>query len=169
MKQRSVTDGFSLLEVMVTLFLVTILMGLVVPHLGSDQQESLRSAANRFRQVLIWLRDQGSFGLSEYRLRLDLSRNMYFCEQRLNDRFVPVDDPLLQSGVLDPAVGRMAWQPDMTDLPDLNEIIVRFSRFGPEKPIMVQFVDHDATIGFTVSYRPEWSKPRLEAGQLGWK
>ena len=169
MKQRLPAVGFSLLEVMITLFLVTILVGLVIPRLGLGQLESMRLTANRFRNVLLWLRDQGSFGSAEYRLRLDPNRGRYFCEVRQGETFVPVDDPLLQPGVLNPTMGRMIWQPDKANLSDLNEVLIRFTPFGPERPIMVQFVDREATAGYTVSYRPEWTEPRVEQGLLAWE
>ncbi|MBF0440089.1 MAG: prepilin-type N-terminal cleavage/methylation domain-containing protein [Magnetococcales bacterium] len=175
MKRHALADGFSLLEVMVTLFLLTILMGLVIPHLNTGKLESMRSAANRFRNVLIWLRDQGSFGLAEYRLRMDLTQGSYFCEVRQEESFVPVKDPLLLPGVLHPSLGKMIWQAEKNDLPDLSEIIIRFTSFGPEKAIMVQFAASvppgvaEEAIGFTVSFRPEWSKPRLEQGLRTWE
>ncbi|MEO5333896.1 MAG: prepilin-type N-terminal cleavage/methylation domain-containing protein [Magnetococcus sp. YQC-5] len=169
MKRGTLIAGFSLLEVMVTLFLITILMGLVMPHLGLGQLESMRSAANRFRNVLIWLRDQSSYGVAEYRLRLDLPRATYHCEVLRDETFVPVEDPLLQAGVVHADLGKLIWMPDKTDLPDLSEVLVRFTPFGPERPIMVQFAASSAPGGFTVSYRPEWSKPRVEQGLLEWE
>ncbi len=154
---------------MVTLFLISILMGLVVPHLGFGQLESIRTAANRFRNVLIWLRDQGSYGLESYRLRLDLPHNTYYCEMLRKESFIPVEDPLLKPGILHPGDGHLIWQPDKTDLPDFNEVIVPFNTFGPAKAIMVQFTNREGNDGFTVSYRPEWSKPRVEQGLLSWE
>ncbi|MBF0147675.1 MAG: prepilin-type N-terminal cleavage/methylation domain-containing protein [Magnetococcales bacterium] len=157
-------EAFTLIEMMVTLLLVSLLLGLVIPRLGSDQQEFLRLSAIRFRNVLIWLRDQGSFGPSEVRLRLDPIHNTYFCEMNREGRFVPVEDPLLQHGSLHPVRGRIIWLQDSPmGKPDLDEVIVRFTRFGPERPIMVQFVNQEATLGYTVSYRPEWSGPHLES------
>lgn len=169
MKSKSSAKGFTLLEVMVTLFLLSILLSLVMPHLGMGKLEAMRSSANRFHNVLIWLRDQSSFGMAEYRLRLDLPKNIYYCEILQEQSYLPVDDPLLQPDGMKPGTSQMIWQPDKGDLPDLSEINVRFTPFGPNKAILVQFANQEQTDGFTVSYRPEWSKPRLEQGLLKWE
>ncbi|MBF0190899.1 MAG: prepilin-type N-terminal cleavage/methylation domain-containing protein [Magnetococcales bacterium] len=169
MTRRLRSRGFTLLEVMITLFLITILTGLVIPYLGPGKLDGLRASANRFRQVLIWLRDQGASGLAEYRLRLEPAQGWYHVEVLDQENFVPVADPLLKPGLLHPADGQLRWQPDQADLSDPSEVTVGFTRFGPERAIQVQFTTRDGKEGFTVSYRPEWSQPRLEAGLLSWK
>ncbi|MEO5347003.1 MAG: type II secretion system GspH family protein [Magnetococcus sp. YQC-9] len=169
MTQRRPANGFTLLEVMITLFLVSILISLVVPHLGPGKLEGLRTSANRFRNVLIWLRDQSASGLAQYRLRLDLAQGTYHCEVRGKEGFLPVSDPLLAPGTLSPADGRFLWIPDKSDLGELSEIAIPFTRFGPAKPILVQFAATKEPEGFTVSFRPEWSQPRLESGLKTWE
>lgn len=169
MTPRRPVNGFTLLEVMVTLFLVSILLSLVIPHLAPHKLEGLRVSANRFRHVLIWLRDQGASGLADYRLRLDLVQGGYHPEVRDGESFLPVADPLLTPGRLNSAEGRLIWIPDKSDLADLSELAIPFTRFGPIKPILVQFASNTEPDGFTVSYRPEWSQPRLEAGLKRWE
>ncbi len=163
-----VMHGFSLLEVMVTLFLIAILVGMVVPYLGSGQLESLRAAAARFRQVLIWLRDQSAFGETEYRLLLDFDHATYRCERLQAGVFVPVNDPLLQPTTLAPAIGRMTGPNTGRWGSDGHQASLRFVRSAPEKPIVVRFTNAEATEGFTVSDRPEWHAPRLEQGLPPW-
>ncbi|MBF0341042.1 MAG: prepilin-type N-terminal cleavage/methylation domain-containing protein [Magnetococcales bacterium] len=161
--------GFTLLEVMITLFLVTILLGLAIPNLAPGRLEGLRASANRFRNVLMWLRDQGSSGMAEYRLRLEPARGFYYCEVLEEKTYVPVADPLLKPGHLDPLDGRLIWQADKSDLADMDELSISFNRFGPTRAILVQFAAREKNEGFTVSYRPEWSQPRLEPGLLTWE
>ncbi|MBF0262342.1 MAG: type II secretion system protein [Magnetococcales bacterium] len=169
MMPRRPVNGFTLLEVMVTLFLVSILLSLVIPHLAPGKLEGLRLSASRFRHVLIWLRDQGASGLADYRLRLDLTQGSYHPEVRDGENYLPVADPLLAPGRVDPGVGRLVWIPDKSDLGELSDLAIPFTRFGPVKALLVQFVSNTEPNGFTVSYRPEWSHPRLEAGLKRWE
>ena len=161
-------SGFTLIEMLVVLFLALLLVGLAVPRLGLDDLDRVRGAALRFRNVLQWLSDQATFGDGEYRLRLDIRKQSYHCERRLGPAFVPVTDPLLQPGRVLPAWGRIAWVPYDNGLSDADEVAVAFSPLGPEQPIMVHFSTPEGDAGFTVSFRPEWPAPRLTGGLLAW-
>ncbi len=161
------SGGFTLIEILVVLFMALLLVGLVVPHLGGEQPQRLRETALRFRNVLHWLRDQATYGEGEYRLRLDLREQSYHCERRLGEEWRPVADPLLRPGRMDPAHGRMVWVPYDNEIADADEVSVVFSLLGPERPLLVRFHTAEET-GYTVSFRPEWSRPRLTVGLLAW-
>ncbi|MBF0295206.1 MAG: type II secretion system protein [Magnetococcales bacterium] len=161
--------GFTLLEVMVTLFVISILMALVMPRLAIDQLEPARAAAMRMRNVLIWLRDQAASGNDEYRLRLIPGQGFYASEVLRGDTFVPVDDPLLQPTVIDPDQASLSWQPPPGETGGADETAIRFTPFGPERAILIRFATRAKGEGYTVSYRPEWGKPRLEAGLGAWE
>ena len=164
--------GFTLLEVMLTLFLVALLVGLVVPKFASSDLEMMRLRGLRFRSVLLWLQEQASYTDGIYRLRINFSEQRYWCEIREWDIFIPVADALLHSEPLDPRLGRMSWIPYDNGIADVDEVVVPFSMFGPQRPIMVQFrmvLDDGDSQGFTVSFRPEWWAPRLVFGLLVWE
>lgn len=163
-----------------TLFIITLLVGLVVPRLGQSNLESVRMAGVRFRNVLQWLQDQATYTGGDYRLHLDFSEQSYWCEVRNGATFFPVSDPLLRAERLNPDQGRMVWVPYDNGIADADEVVVPFSPFGPDRPIMVHFVGLDggddaldgaldgATAGYSVSLRPEWWTPRLAEGLLSW-
>lgn len=159
--------GFTLLEVLVTLFIITLLVGLVVPRMGQSNRDAMRVAGMRFRNVLQWVQDRATYTGVAYRLHLDLVGQRYWCEWRNGEVFAPVSDPLLRMVPLDPAHGRMMWVPYGDDLPDLDEVVVSFSSYGPDRPIMVRFVGMEGE-GYSVSLRPEWWMPRLSKGLLVW-
>lgn len=159
--------GFTLLEVLVTLFIITLLVGLVVPRLGQSDLDTVRRSGLRFRNVLQWLQDQATYTGGEYRLKLDFAEQSYWCELRNGTTFSPVTDPLLQVQRLNLSQGRMVWVPYDNGIADADEVVVAFSPFGPDRPIMVRFVGLDG-LGYSVSLRPEWWAPRLAEGLLAW-
>ena len=159
--------GFTLIEVMITLFIISMLVGLVVPNLRMNDQESIRLAALRLRSVLHWLQEQSTYTGEEYRLHMDFAKQRYWCELRNGEIFVPVTDPLLRMEVLNPSQGRMVWVPYDNGIADADEVLVPFSTFGPDRPIMVRFVGEEEG-GYTVFLRPEWWAPRMAEGILAW-
>ena len=164
---RGCQAGFTLLEMLVTLFIVTLLVTLVVPRLGQSDLETMRLAGMRFRNVLQWLLDRAAYTGGAYRLHLDFAAQRYWCEVRRGTTFSPVSDPLLRAEHLMPSQGRMVWVPYNNGIPDADDVVVPFSSFGPDRPILVRFVGPNSE-GYSVSLRPEWWAPRLAEGLLAW-
>lgn len=150
------------------LFILTLVVGLVVPKLGQSDRERMRMAGFRFRSVLQWLQDQATYKGGEYRLWLDFAEQRYGCEVRNGTAFFPVSDPLLHDTRIEREIGRMIWVPYDNGISDADDVVVSFSSFGPARPILVQFVGLDGT-GYSVSLRPEWWAPRLSVGLLTWE
>ena len=159
--------GFTLIEMLVTLFIITLLVGLVVPRLGLDDLDSVRMKAMRFRNVLRWLQDQATYTGGHYRLHMDFTEQRYWCEILNGTTYFPVEDPLLRSGSLQTDQIRMVWVPYNSGITDADEVLLPFTPVGPEQPVMVQFVGLDG-LGYSVSLRPEWWTPRLQEGLLQW-
>ena len=160
--------GFTLLEMLVVLFIAALLITLAVPRFEAGDHEAMRRSALRFRNMLLWIRDQGAYTGGVYRLQLDWLHGRYYCEKRQGEQFVPVTDPLVQPVTIHPDVGRMRWIPGSAAEGVANTVTIPFSTLGPEWPVMVRFESSDGR-GYTVSYRSEWPKPRIEEGLQTWR
>lgn len=93
--------GFTLLEIVVVLVILSAVVGLVVPRLPSMREAGLRTSARQTAALLRYLDERAVATKQPYRLRIDLD------EQRIDvvvrsasGDELPADDPYLQRNPL---------------------------------------------------------------------
>ncbi len=69
--------GFTLLELALTLLIVSILLAFAVPRLPSLGRTDLEASAERLAATMTWLADEASLRGRVYRLTLDLDREQW--------------------------------------------------------------------------------------------
>lgn len=90
--------GFTLLELMVTLVILSIVLGMVVPLLRDGPGRRVSTAAADLARLLETARQEAVLSSRVWRLSLQLDTNGYLFERRIDDRFEPVTDALFASG-----------------------------------------------------------------------
>lgn len=71
-------SGFTLLEMVLVLFIMGLMMMIAMPHLGSFRIAKLKSEARRLSGRVAYLYDRASADKVVLRLTFDLDRNRYF-------------------------------------------------------------------------------------------
>lgn len=160
--QTSLRSGFTLLELMVVLLLVSIMMGLIVPKLFPEENGAVKKEAIHFVNVVQWLAEKATYSGQRVRLIMDFEKQRYSCEIRDGVTFVPIEDSLVRPRMLSKSLARMdiATKEGEFSLGSQSVISIEFSSLGPENPIMVHF--HAGKIpGIVVYFSPGQLQPEM--------
>lgn len=93
--------GFTLLELLIVIAVLSLTMALVVPRLPSSDSSALKGSATALAATLRYLGESAITSKSCYRLHLDISGNSIRITRRLPGGYeVPPDDRLLARKIL---------------------------------------------------------------------
>ena len=86
----STAGGFSLLELLVVVIIITVLLGLVVPGLGGARSRGLADVAERLSMIINHARQEAVLTSSVWLLEIDPVENIYRFRQRPEFEFKQV-------------------------------------------------------------------------------
>jgi len=136
MPARRRAQGFTLLEMLVVLVVLSLIAGFSVPLFQNLLQGQVQRESTRLSRTIRILRNEAVLTQTDYRLVVDLKEQSYWAESRTGDQFRPrTDAPQLRKYVF-PASFRL------TDLVVMGST---HSRNSEERPVPIYV---DAT-GFT--------------------
>ena len=93
--------GFTLIELIVVLVLVSIAAALIAPRLPSTESMELKSSARATSTLLRYLGERSTGSKNIYRLRINMTDSSLSVTRKLqNGEEVPPDDPLLTRKIL---------------------------------------------------------------------
>ena len=154
-------SGFTLIEVVLVLLVMTIIMGLAIPHLTMNKLHIARQEAICFRNVIERISDEAAFKGGSYRLRIDLAKQTYETLVLSEDEYTPVAEPLLKKYAVNSKVLILNWVAYET-IDTVDELEIDFSTFGPKVPILMDFhLNENRTEGYSVLFVPGQKVPEV--------
>ena len=93
-------DGFTLIEMVVVLVVISLVAVLVLPLLPSTDAANLRSSARRLSAVIRYLGDRSVTTKNPYRMTLDLGDSTITVKKIVNGEETPPDDPFFAGRLL---------------------------------------------------------------------
>jgi len=98
--RTSFQAGFTLIELMVVVTILSLVALLVIPLLPSTDAANLRSSARRLSAVIRYLGERSVTTKTPYRMRLDLADNTITVKQITNGEETAPDDPFFARKLL---------------------------------------------------------------------
>ena len=133
------SKGFSLLELIVALFIVSLVLALVMPSFGVFGDNKLKSEAREMASVLRYLNDSASSRKETYALKFDLDKNIVSWKDPEGEKERVVDD---LSGVTTQSNGRVSR----------GELTVFFEPLGIRQNLIVHMSRDNHSMSVTLNH-----------------
>ena len=123
--------GFTLLELLVVVVLLSIVAALIVPRLPATDSMALKSSARSTAALIRYLGERSSGSKNIYRLRINISEGTIKVSRKLaSGEELPPDDPLLTRKVLESGVTITDFQSPRLGKVTEGEVLIDFGAAG---------------------------------------
>ncbi len=162
-KARNPVSGFTLIEIVVVVFIISLMALLVFPNLPSSDAANLRSSARSLASTMRYLEERAITTKSVYRLHLDMASNTVTVRKVADGEETTADDSFLSKHLLAEGVTISDVETPRLGRTSEGEVIVSFGVSGIEEFITVHLKgakgDH-----FTVAAFPQNGKVKVLEG-----
>ncbi len=164
--------GFTLVEIMVVIFVLALMVGMISPRLDFNDDQYLRREAMHFRNVLQWATEQSLYEGKELVLQIDFGESTYqllSVQQNLSEegslskdnKAIPIRNSLVKQRKIKSNAGYLTWGLDQ-DAIAADEQHIAIGAWGPEEPIMLRFSNEDGDGGYQVIYTLMQFRPLVQ-------
>jgi prepilin-type N-terminal cleavage/methylation domain-containing protein len=159
----SSSRGFTLLEMVLALFVVALLAALIVPRLGVLRGASLDASARQIASRVRFLREEAALRGDWIRLAVDPATGRYaaavLVDTSSGARFLDKDEPLYRTTSLPDSIGIELVGPGVTRTVEGYSSAV-FSPDGYADPAII-YLDDGAGAAFSIVIEPATTAPRV--------
>ncbi len=159
--------GFTLIEILIILVVLSIMMGLLLPRLYVDNNLTARREAVRFVNILQQLTEQASFDGVNRQIRLNLVRQRYTCLKLQGREYKIIASPALSGHDVDRQRLRLIVR-HLDDGYFSSMVKITITPFGLLRPLLLNFKERDRSKGYSVLFIPGQRGPRLTAKLANW-
>lgn len=156
--------GFTLIELMVVLVILSITAALIVPRLPATDSMELKSSARSLASMLRYLGERSVGSKNVYRLHLNISDNSLRVTRKLanGDEFPP-DDPLLSRKVLATGIVIADFESPRLGKVTEGEVLIDFGAGGLSEFLTLHLSSPKGE-SFTVAGYPGGGKVKILSG-----
>ncbi len=133
-KKISSLTGFTLIELIIVIFVISITTALIMPSLWNMGDRALKSEANRIGNTLRYIYDEAAGKKQTYVLIFDLDSDAWKFESKIESRSFKLKDTVMFKDLLVPSLGKVSS----------GEIKLIFYPAGPEESITLHLIKDTA-------------------------
>ncbi len=133
-------SGFTLIELIIVLFIIGLISSLVVPRLMETGKSAARSDAKRIGLTLRYVYGESITRKIPYTLTVDIDRGQWRYESEAESKNFSLKRKVMISDVIIPSLGEISS----------GEIKIAFTPTGPEEPLTIHLSGGEAE--FTVIF-----------------
>lgn len=158
------SSGFTLLELLIVMLLLSLTAALVLPRLPAGNSAALKNSARSTAALLRYLGERSAGSKQVYRLRVNISENTLRVTRKLpSGDELPPDDPLLARTVLESGVTIADLQSPRLGTVTEGEVLLDFGAAGLSEFVTLHLHSPGGE-SFTVAGFPDNGKVKLLAG-----
>jgi prepilin-type N-terminal cleavage/methylation domain-containing protein len=139
--RKNLSTGFTLLEMMVVLFIVGMIAGMAIPRMAGMRGAKLRRTTRQLAATIGYVYEIAILKKTNFRICFDLEESSYWIEERAGEEYFQSSDVLLQAQVLPQEVY-------------FRKVLVMDREAGPEEDVCIYYTPYgyveDATIQLEV-------------------
>lgn len=130
---RGKNSAFTLIELVIVIFIISLTTALIVPNLWDNGKTSLRSEAKRIAITLRYIYDEAVGKKLTYTLRININESSWGFESDKESRMFKMKDDIVFRDIMIPSLGRIT----------IGEAILPFGPLGPEEPVILHLLKND--------------------------
>jgi len=164
LEPQSSTAGFTLLELIVVMVLLSLVTALIAPRLPSTGSMALKSSARSTAAMLRYLGERSTGSKHIYRLHINISENSIKVTRKLpSGEEMPPEDPMLSRKVLENGVVIVDLQSPRLGTVTEGEVLIDFGSAGLTE-FLTLHLNSPHGESFTIAGYPAGGKVKLLAG-----
>jgi general secretion pathway protein H len=153
-KIQNPKSGFTLLELIVVIFIISLSLMLIMPAFWISDESILKTEARHFSSTLRYIHDEAIGKKQPYLLLVNLDRNTWgFNSEKETRNFIVKKDIRIKDIVI-PSHGEISQ----------GEITVVFGPLGPEEPIVLHLQKGEAE--YTIIFNHINGRTKIHKGYL---
>ncbi len=146
-RSKRAGSGFTLIELMVVLFVIGLIATLVFPSFGSFELSRLKSEARRLQAATTLTYNLAVMEKANYRLAFDLDAQCWWAEKKQGPVYVPASNDLLLKHCLPESVWIEELEVMDRRLNRSGQEYVYFSPFGYSEPARIYLTNESGQVG----------------------
>lgn len=150
--RMKIKGGFTLVELIIVIFIISLTTALVMPNLWNVGDRALKSEAKRISNTLMYISDEAAGKKQIYALKIDFSTDSFSYESEKESRSFRMKDNIRFKDVIIPSLGEVS----------IGEIIYQFGPMGPEEPITLHLIRNDSE--YTVMFNNINGRAKIRKG-----
>lgn len=147
-----VKDGFTLVELIIVIFIISLTTALVMPNLWDRGERALKSEAKRLSNTLMYLYDEAAGKKQIYALKIDFNSDSFSYASEKESRSFRMKDNIRFKDVIIPSLGEVS----------IGEVIYQLGPMGPEEPIILHLIKNDSE--YTVMFNHINGRAKIREG-----
>ena len=147
-------NGFTLIELIVVIFIISLTTALVMPNLWGRGEQALISEAKRTGNTLRYIYDEAAGRKQYYVLKIDLNLNSWGYESEEKSRSFTLKENIIFKDVVLPSLGNVS----------VGEVTMEFGPLGPGEPITIHLEKDDNE--YTVKFNHISGRAKLYEGYV---
>jgi len=124
-KGKELGTGFTLIELIVVIFIISITMALIVPSVWQTEKDILKTEANRIGSTLRYVYDESIGKKQAYLFKVNFDKRIWGFESEAVSRNFEIKGTPGIRDIIVPSLGEVSY----------GEVIIRFGPMGAQEPI----------------------------------
>ena len=137
---NSVSRGFTLVELIIVIFIISMTAALIMPSLWDRGERALKTESRRISNTLRYMYDEALGKKQTYSLKINLDKDEWSYISKNESRSFELKDSVMFKDIIVPSLGNVS----------IGEVIMAFGPLGPEEPVIVHLMknEKESTITF---------------------
>lgn len=123
-------DAFTLIELIIVLFIISLTTALVMPNLWVTGERALKSEAKRIGNTLRYINDEAAGKKRAYIFKIDLTANSWGFDSEKESRSFEMKNNIMLKDIIIPSLGEVS----------LGEVFLKFGPMGAEEPVTLHLI-----------------------------
>ena len=147
-------DGFTLVELIIVIFIISLTTALVMPNLWDRSGRALKSETKRFANTMRYIYDEAIGKKQTYILKIDLNTDSWSFESESESRSFRTKETVMFKDIIIPSLGEVS----------AGQVMLKFGPMGPEEPLTLHLMQDDHE--YTVMFNPLNGRVKIHEGYV---